>query len=75
MAHHCHMPNCDAPTPRKMSSCRRHWFMLTKAMRDRIWAAYRALPHGPDGECTKVSREYVEAMKAAREYVASKEAR
>jgi hypothetical protein len=39
--HHCHWPGCPAQVPPALWGCRRHWFLLPKALRDRVWAAYR----------------------------------
>lgn len=39
-AHLCHARGCEAPVPPRMFMCRRHWFMVPKAMRDAIWATY-----------------------------------
>jgi hypothetical protein len=33
----CPCIGCDAKIPRHMLSCRRHWFMAPKALRDAIW--------------------------------------
>ena len=67
-AHLCHAPGCKTAVPPKMFACRPHWFALPKAMRDAIWATYR------DGqEVTKdPSPEYLEAARAAVEYLRSK---
>lgn len=39
--HHCHWPGCDAQVPPAMWGCKKHWFALPKALRDRVWRAYR----------------------------------
>jgi len=69
MAHHCHATNCTFEVPPEMFSCRRHWFMLPKRMRDRIWAAYRP------GQCDDMnpSTTYLKAAKAAVIYLAERE--
>jgi hypothetical protein len=38
--HTCHADGCDLHVPPAMFMCRRHWFMLPKAMRDAVWAEY-----------------------------------
>lgn len=53
--HHCHWPGCDKQVPPAMWGCYRHWMMLPKALRDKVWAAYR-----PGQEVTMTpSREYL----------------
>lgn len=64
-AHHCHFPGCTTPTPRKWLYCKPHWFMVPAPIRRRIWAAYDALPHGPAGNCLRVSNEWIDATDAA----------
>ena len=69
MAHTCHATGCNTEVPPTMFACKRHWFMVPKAIRDRIWATYR------EGQCDdwKPSREYLEAAKAAVISVARRE--
>ena len=38
--HTCHATGCDRAVPPKMFMCRPHWYRLTKAHRDAIWATY-----------------------------------
>ena len=38
--HTCHWPGCKKQVPPAMWGCKKHWFMLPKHLRDRIWAAY-----------------------------------
>jgi hypothetical protein len=49
--------------------CRRHWFMVPKAMQDAIWAAYRP---GQERD-KKPSNAYLAAAYQAEGYVALKE--
>lgn len=51
--------------------CRRHWFSLPRAMRNRIWATYR------QGQCDdwNISQAYSDAAKAAVTFIAQKEGR
>lgn len=69
MPHTCHATGCTVRVPREMFMCRRHWFTLPKAMRDRIWRAYR------DGQCDdwKISHEYANAAREAVQFIAAKE--
>ena len=41
MNHHCHAHGCEVPVPPEMLMCKRHWFMVPKPIRDRVWATYR----------------------------------
>lgn len=38
--HHCHWTGCNAQVPPAMWGCKKHWFMLPKYLRDKVWAAY-----------------------------------
>ena len=52
-----------------MHMCKRHWFMLPKVLRDRIWATYV-----PGQENRKdPSLDYLEAMEATTSYIAKLE--
>lgn len=71
MSHTCHAEGCTVEVPPSMWGCRRHWFMVPKPLRDRVWATYR-----PGQEIDKrPSDEYREAAFAAVEAVARKEGR
>lgn len=64
--HHCHWNGCKARVAPAAWGCRKHWYMLPKGIRARIWAAYR-----PGQEETKTpSRMYVEVAKEARDWIA-----
>jgi hypothetical protein len=54
-----------------MLMCRRHWFMVPRLLRARVWATYRP------GQCDdmKPSGDYAEAAKAAVTAVAEREGR
>lgn len=57
------------PVPPAMFMCRKHWYMLSQSLRDRIWATYRR-----GQEIMKdPSREYLKAADEAIEHVATKE--
>jgi hypothetical protein len=49
--------------------CKRHWFILPKPIRDRIWATYRS------GQCDdwNITHEYAEAARTAVQYIANRE--
>lgn len=42
MKHTCHWPGCKTEVLPKLWGCPPHWYALPKALRDRIWATYRA---------------------------------
>lgn len=69
MAHICHATGCRVSVPPEMWGCKRHWFMVPVAVRNRIWATYRP------GQCDDMrpSREYCLAARMAVEAVALKE--
>lgn len=71
MSHTCHAIGCDVKTPREMFMCRRHWYMVPRALRTRIWKYYRP------GQCDDMnpSRAYCDAAKAAVLAVAGAERR
>ena len=72
LTHRCHFPGCKEPTPRKRLYCKPHWFMVPAAIRDRVWAAYFKLPHGPAGNCLRVSDSWFQAVKDAEDAIKSK---
>lgn len=39
-SHKCHWIGCPALVPPAMWGCKRHWYMLPKALRDKIWETY-----------------------------------
>lgn len=68
MTHRCHWPGCNRPVPPELWGCRRCWFGLPPPIRTRILRAYRK-----GQEITKTpSREYIEAAKAAQDWIAGK---
>lgn len=69
MPHTCHATACTTRLPPAMWGCRKHWFMVPKPVRDRIWRTYRV------GQCDdkKPSRAYLEAARDAVIAVAEKE--
>jgi hypothetical protein len=65
--HHCHWTGCKAEVPPAMWGCKRHWFKLPKALRDRIWAAYR-----PGQEIDqRPSRDYLEVAREVQAWIAA----
>jgi len=64
--HHCHWPGCDQQVPPAMWGCKKHWFKLPQRLRNEIWAAYRP---GQEVNGTP-SREYIEVVKRAQDWIA-----
>lgn len=71
MSHCCHAVRCQVEIPPKMLMCRRHWFMVPKDLRDRVWAAYRAGQEVDKAPSTAWHEAATEAIRA----VAAKEPR
>jgi len=69
MSHHCHATNCNIEVIPEMFMCRKHWFMLPKTIRNKIWATYR------NGQCDDMnpSKSYCETAKNAVIWLANKE--
>jgi hypothetical protein len=68
-SHTCHATGCNAAVPPEMWGCKKHWFMVPKPLRDRIWATYRV------GQCDDMnpSRAYLETARQAVIAVARRE--
>lgn len=66
MSHTCHWPRgCPVDVPPRMMMCKAHWFKVPKALRDRIWSAYR-----PGQEIDKQpDAKYMEAVRAVDQWV------
>ena len=64
--HDCHWPGCGKQVPPAMWGCKEHWFKLPKALRDRIWAAYR--PGQEEGNAP-VSKAYFDAADAVQKWI------
>ena len=43
MSHLCPGPGCELVVPTDMLACRRHWFQVSKPVRDEVWRAWRGL--------------------------------
>ncbi len=64
--HTCHWPGCDTEVPPAMWGCKKHWFKLPQALRNRIWATYK-----PGQEISKTpSATYLEAAMAVQQWIA-----
>lgn len=63
--HHCHWPGCQENVPPARWGCRKHWYMLPKTIRDRIWEAYR-----PGQEVDmQPSTDYLVIARAAQDWI------
>ena len=67
----CFWAGCPKAVRPSMLCCRDPWYRLPKAVRDRIWAAYRP-GQEEDGV---LSPAYVEALREVRAFVARAEGR
>lgn len=63
--HHCHWPGCTKSVPPAMWGCYPHWMKLPRALRDKIWAAYRI------GQETTMSpsREYLAVAREVQQWI------
>lgn len=69
MKHLCHAQSCKVVVPPAMFMCKKHWYMLPKWMRDKVWSLYR-----PGQEVSKdPSLQYVQHTMACIDFVAEKE--
>lgn len=64
--HECHWPGCGTRVKPAMWGCTKHWFMLPKAIRNRIWAAYNV---GQE-ETKTPTRAYIAAAQEAQKWIA-----
>lgn len=63
--HACHWPDCRAQVPPAMWGCKRHWFMLLKSLRDKIWKTYQ-----PGQEIAgNPSKEYLLAAEEVQSWI------
>ena len=69
--HTCHVPSCHVSVPRQMLMCKHHWYMVPKALRDRVWATYE---NGQEAGLATPSEAWHEAANEAIEAVLEKEA-
>ena len=68
--HLCHWPGCGRAVSPHLWGCREHWFRLPKALRKKIWAAYR-----PGQEIDKKpSDEYIAIARGAQDWIAARPA-
>lgn len=63
--HHCHWNGCTRQCPPAMWGCKKHWFMLPKYLRDKIWETYRI---GQEINLTP-SLEYLEVAHEVHQWI------
>lgn len=64
--HHCHWPDCPELVPPARWGCRKHWYLLPKELRSKIWFAYK-----PGQEITKTpSAKYLVVAREVQEWIA-----
>lgn len=67
--HTCHAFKCESWVPPKMFMCKKHWYMVPKALRNLVWRFYE-----PGQEIRMdLSPEYLETVAEAIRVVAKKE--
>ena len=64
--HHCHWPGCSEQVPPARWGCRKHWYRIPIALRNRIWAAYRP---GQENDI-KPSERYIAVAKEVQAWIA-----
>jgi hypothetical protein len=62
--HTCHWPGCTKQVPPAMWGCKKHWIMLPKHLRDRIWDTYRP---GQENDM-RPSEEYLQVAHEIQEW-------
>lgn len=70
--HTCHAAGCSTPCPPKCLMCRKHWFMVPRPLRDRVWATYQ---EGQEAGMATPSAAWHSAANAAINTVAEQEGR
>lgn len=68
-SHHCHWPGCDKQVPPARWGCAKHWYVLPKRLRDRVWATFRP---GQEVNFTP-SREYLDVALEIQEWIKNNE--
>lgn len=63
--HHCHWPDCKIEVPPAKWGCKKHWYMLPEALRNKIW---RTFVPGQE-QSKRPSRAYVEAAALAQVWI------
>ncbi len=67
--HECHWPGCGKQVPPAMWGCKAHWFMLPRALRNKVWATYQ-----PGQEKTMTpSAAYLAVAKEVQTWIAQRQ--
>lgn len=69
MPHSCHATGCSTGVSQTMWGCKKHWFMVPRTIRDRVWTHYRP---GQEDDWMP-TREYLYAARDAVIAVAGRE--
>lgn len=68
--HTCHWAGCNTQVPPAMWGCTKHWYMLPRELRSKIWAAYRTGQEKdmrPSESYLKVAQEVQDWITAQKE--------
>lgn len=63
--HHCHWPHCTEQVKPAVWGCRKHWYALPMALRNKIWATFRP---GQEKNWTP-SRDYVRVAREVQAWI------
>lgn len=76
--HTCHWPGCKSQVPPRLWGCKKHWFMLPKHLRDKVWSAYvpgQEISKTPSPEYVRVAEEVQAWIKGRTTALVAKKAR
>jgi hypothetical protein len=65
--HTCHWIGCTAQVAPALWGCRKHWYMLPKSLRDKIWATYQI---GQENDM-KPSNDYIAVAEEVQEWISN----
>ena len=64
-SHTCHWHGCEKQVPPAMWGCKKHWFMLPKLLRAKVWKTYR--PGQEDS--MDPSQDYLAVAKEVQQWI------
>ena len=65
LQHMCHWPGCTKVVAPNLWGCKRHWLLLPKSLRNKIWASYR-----PGQEVDKQpSKAYLDVARSVQDWI------
>lgn len=67
--HHCHWTGCNKLVPPAMWGCTAHWYKLPRALRSKIWRAYRP---GQEND-KRPSEAYVAVAREVQQWIADQQ--